>query len=95
MGVYDAIRAGNGVINYLNTNEDKLDVGKPKNNSYKQQYIHLNNLLLKFGKDHNIKLMRNNSPKYRGNFSPFLENSREIQPHWGLFKEWLVKNYSI
>lgn len=94
MSVYDAIRASNGVINFLNSNADKIDIGKPKTKSYKQQDIHLNNLLLKFGKDKNIKLLKNNSPKYKGNFSPFMQNCIVIQENWALFKEWLFKNYS-
>jgi hypothetical protein len=94
MGVYDAIRASNGVINYLNSNEDKLDIGKPKNKSYRQQEIHLNNLLLKFGKEKGIKLLKNNSPKYKGSFSPFMANCQNIQENWTLFREWLFNNYT-
>lgn len=95
MGVYDAIRAGNGVINFLNSNEDKIDIGKPKTKSYRQQEIHLNNLLLEFGKQNNIKLLKNNSTKYKGSFSPFMENSKKIQENWNLFKEWIFNNYKI
>ena len=90
MGVRAAIRAGNGVINYLNK---YYTIGKPKSNSFKQQEVFLNNLLLKFGKENNIKLMKNNASKYKGNFSPFMANCMEIQEHWSLFTKWLKENY--
>jgi len=95
MGVYDAIRASNGIVNFLNSIEDKIDIGKPKNKSHRQQDIHLNNLLLSFGKAKGIKLMKNNSFKYKGSFSPFMLNCEIIQEHYKEFKEWLFETYKI
>ena len=94
MGVYEAIKAGNGVINFLNANESKINIGKPKTKSHRQQEIHLNNLLIEFGKENNIKMLRNNSSKYKGSFSPFLSNSIKVQKNWNLFKSWIFNNYN-
>jgi hypothetical protein len=94
MGVYEAIRAGNGVLSFLNANESKIDIGKPKTKSHSQQEIHLNNLIIKFGEDNEIKMIRNNSPKYKGNFSPFFSNCIEVQNNWVLFRKWIFENYS-
>jgi hypothetical protein len=94
MGVYQAIKAGNGVINFLNANESKIDIGKPKTKSHRQQEIHLNNLLIEFGKENNIKMLKNNSSKYKGSFSPFFSNSIEVQNNWSLFRAWIFDNYS-
>jgi len=94
MGVYDAIRAGNGVISFLNANESKIDIGKPKIKSHRQQEIHLNNLIIKFGEENNIKMIKNNSPKYKGDFSPFFSNCIEVQNNWFLFRNWIFENYS-
>ena len=94
MGVYEAIKAGNGVINFLNANESKINIGKPKTKSHRQQEIHLNNLLIEFGKENNIKMLKNNSSKYKGSFSPFLSNSIKVQKNWNLFKSWIFNNYN-
>lgn len=95
MGVYDAIRASNGVISYLNKNADKIDIGKPKRKTYRAQDEHLNNLLIEFGKAHNHKMEKNNSPKYKGSYSPFMSNCQTVQANWSLFKKWLIDNYGV
>jgi len=94
MGVHEAIRAGNGVISFLNLNESKIDIGKPKTKSHRQQEIHLNNLIIEFGKKNNIKMLRNNSSKYKGDFSPFFSNCIKVQNNWILFRSWIFDNYS-
>jgi hypothetical protein len=93
MGVYEAIRAGNGVIGFLNANESKIDIGKPKNKSHKQYQIHLNNIIIKFGEENNIKMLKNNSSKYKGSFSPFFTNCIDVQNNFSLFTYWIFKNY--
>lgn len=93
MGVYDAMRASNRVVNYINSQQDKIDIDEPKTKSRRQQYIHLNKLLLKFGKEKGIELLKSNSPKYKGSFSPFMANCESIQEHFADFKLWLIENY--
>jgi hypothetical protein len=95
MGVYEAIRAGNGVIGFIEANKNKIDIGKPINKSHKQQQIHLNNLIIKFGKENNIKMLKNNSSKYKGNFSPFFTNCIDVQNNFKLFTYWIFENYKI
>lgn len=95
MSVYDAIRAANGVTSYINSQSKKIDIGKPKNKSYRQQEIHLNNLLLKFGSDNGIKLLKNNNRNYKGSFSPYMSNCKIIQENFKLFTKWLDNNFSI
>lgn len=95
MGVYDAIRASNGVTSYLNRISDKIDIGKPKKKTYRAQDEHLNNILRQFGKDYNIQMLKNNSPNYKGSFNPFMANCEKVQDNWELFKEWLMSKYGI
>ena len=90
MGVRDAVRASNGVLNFIN----RFDVGKPKRNSHRQIEIHLNNILLKYGKDIGFtEFTKNNSFKYKGSFSPFAENCRYIQSDFEKFANWMNDNY--
>ncbi len=95
MGVNEAISAQIGVVKYLNKIESKIDIGKPKNKTYRQQDIHLNNLLMEFGKDNSIKMLKNNSFKYKGTFSPFMENCKAVQENWNLFKIWIIDKYGV
>ena len=94
MGIRDSLRASNGVINWLNKQSDKIDIGQPKRKSYRATDEHLNNLLIEFGKCNNLKMEKNNSPKYKGCYSPFVSNCVIIQANFELFKEWLINNYS-
>ena len=94
MGIYDAIRASNGVVGFLNRNKDRLDIGKPNGKTHRAQDEHLNNILIKFGKTHNCIMKKNNSPKYKGNYSPFMSNCQTVQEHWDLFEKWIFENYS-
>ncbi len=95
MGVIDKIRASNGVVNFFNKHGDKLTLGKPKRKSARAQEEHLNNILIRFGKDNNISMLKNNSPKYEGSHGPFLDNCYRVQENWNLFVNWLFKKYSI
>jgi hypothetical protein len=90
MGVNDAIRAYNGLINYLN---NKVDVGKPKKRTHRAYDEYLNNILIKFGKDHNITMAKNNSPRYKGSYSPVMSNARRVQANWSDFVKWLDIHY--
>lgn len=93
MGVNDAIRAYNGVVNWINK-QNNLNLPQPKNKSYKQHDINFNNILIQFGKENNIKMERNNKPKYKGNYNPGMSNCIEVQNNWKLFKEWIIKKYT-
>lgn len=92
MGINDAIRAYNGVTNWLN-NQENVDLGKPKRKTYRAQDEYLNNILKEFGKEHNLDMYKNNSPKYKGSFSPVMTNCIVIQENWKDFKKWINKNY--
>lgn len=89
MGVRDSIRAYNGVITWLNG----FDLGKPKKKSYRARDEYLNNIFIKFGKEHNIEMENNNSRGYKGSYNPMMSNCCNIQNNWQLFKDWIIKNY--
>lgn len=89
MGVRDAIRAYNGLVHYIN----KFDIGKPKRKTYRAHDEYLNNMLIKFGKEHNILMEKNNSPKYKGSYSPVMSNAQRVQENWQLFTKWINDNY--
>tara|TARA_R110000737_G_scaffold27009_1_gene45806 strand:+ start:397 stop:675 length:279 start_codon:yes stop_codon:yes gene_type:complete len=89
MGVYDSIRAYNGVISWCNKH---VELGTPKTRSSAER--HLNNIWIEFGKAHCIKMQRNNSKSYKGDYSPAMGNCQIIQNNWELFKPWMKKNYS-
>ena len=91
MGVYTAIRALNGVTNYINKNN--IDIGKPKKKTYRAIDEHLNSVFHKFGNENNIKMEKNNSRNYRGSYSPVASNAIKVQENWELFKQWLSDNY--
>lgn len=91
MGVYQAIRASNGVRGWLNKNN--FDLGKPKKKSYRALDEHFNSILIKFGKENNIKMERNNSPGYKGDYNPSLSNCITIQNNWNVFTKWIKDNY--
>lgn len=92
MSAKDSIRAYNGVANWLNK-QDNIDLGKPKRKTYRAHEEHLNNILIRFGKENNLKMEKNNSPKYKGTYSPAMSNCRVVQAHFGLFKKWIFENY--
>lgn len=93
MGVRDAVIAYNGVANWLN-NQENIDIGKPKRKTCRAQEEYLNNILIQFGKDNNIKMERNNSPSYKGSYSPVMSNCIRVQENFKLFREWIINNYS-
>ena len=92
MSVRDSIRAYNGVANWLNS-QDNIDLGKPKRKTYRAQDEHLNNILIRFGKENELKMEKNNSPRYRGTYSPVMTNCKMVQAHFSLFKKWIFENY--
>jgi hypothetical protein len=91
MGVKDKIRAFNGVSNYINRHS--IDIGKPKRKSFRALDEHINNVFIKFGKEHNIPMTGNNSLRYKGQHSPVMDNAIIVQEHWKLFTKW-IKEYS-
>tara|TARA_R110000796_G_scaffold181330_1_gene297879 strand:+ start:30227 stop:30505 length:279 start_codon:yes stop_codon:yes gene_type:complete len=91
MGVRDSIRAYNGVISWINKNN--IELGTPKKKSYRALDEHLNGIWIKFGKDHDIKMTRNNSKGYKGSFSPQMANCCRIQENWNAFTKWIKENY--
>lgn len=91
MGVTDSIRAYNGVIGYINKNN--IDLGEPEKKSHRALDQHLNGIWRKFGKEHNIKMIKNNSRGYKGSFNPMMANCQNIQENWGIFIKWIKENY--
>lgn len=65
--------------------------------SYRKTEVTLNNWIKQFFIHINIenKWVKNNSPKYKGYFSPFASNCAEVQEHWKDFKSWLNSNYTL
>lgn len=90
MGVNDAIRAYNGVITWINKNN--FDLGEPKKKSHRGIDQHLNAIFRKFGQEHNIEMRKDNTPRYKGSFSPMMSNCIRIQDNWKEFKEWAENN---
>lgn len=93
MSVNDAIRAYNGVVNFINNNN--FNIGQPKRKTYRAKEEYLNGILHKFGRDHNLKMEKNNSPRYKGTYSPCMSNCITIQNNWKLFVKWLKENYTV
>ena len=91
MGVNNSIRAYNGAISWINNND--YDLGKPEKKFYRSVERHLNKIFISFGKEHNIKMEKDNSPKYKGSYSPMMSNCQDIQQNWELFTTWIKKNY--
>lgn len=79
------------------TNKKNVDFGKPKNKSHKQWDIFINSILLKFGDDHDIKMVKGKTHHYHKNgvYSTLYDNSAIVQEHFKDFKKWVLKNYSI
>lgn len=91
MSVNDKIRCYNGVINWLESNS--IDIGKPKKKTHRAIEEHINNILIKFGKDNSIEMIPNNKKNYRGSYSPSLSNAVTVSKHFQLFTNWIMKNY--
>lgn len=93
MSVVGKLRAYNGIINWLDKNN--IDIGEPKRKTYRARDEYLNNILIKFGREHNIKMQNNNSPKYKGSYSPVVSNAVLVQKNFGDFIKWIKINYEI
>ena len=89
MSIHDKIRACNGVTKFLN----KFNTGKPRNNSFRAIDEHLNGVLIQYLKERGEKYQRNNSPNYKGNNQPILENAYRLQSDFPAFREWVMKNF--
>ena len=65
-------------------------------NLYRKRDELFNRILLDFGKEYGIKnLNPNNSPRYKGNFRPYLENAVVIyQKHYTDFMVWICSKNS-
>lgn len=92
MGLKDSIRAYNGIVNWLN-NQENINLGKPKKKTYRAKDEHLNNILIKFGVENKLKMEENNSPRYKGSYSPVMSNCVIVQSNFNLFTQWIINNY--
>jgi len=89
MSIVDKIRGCNGTTKYMY----KFNIGKPKKKSHIAVDEYLNNIILKFGKENDIKYIKNNRRGYKGSFNPLIENGWNVQDHFPLFMKWMNTNY--
>ena len=85
MSIMTKIISYNGVIIYLQKN---FNLPTPRNKSFRAFEEMINDIQIKYLKEHNIEYRKNNSKGYRGNYSPAIDNSVVIQNNWNQFKEW-------
>ena len=102
MHVDDLIRYYNGMVNWIYS--QNVEINKPTqkpvkdyNSKSARHFIkydnYLNKILLRFGKENNIKMTKCNSYGYKGSFRPILHNCEVVQENWFLFKKWILQNY--
>lgn len=75
----------NGVLVYLQKN---FNLPAPRSKSFRAFEEMINDIQIKYLKEYNIECKKNNSRGYRGNYSPAMDNSVDVQGNWNQFKEW-------
>lgn len=98
----DLVRYYNGMVNWIYS--QNVDIEKPQPQLFREyntiahkkflKYdFYLHKIILRFGKENNLKMVRENGKGYRGKHRPILHNCEVVQENWDLFKKWVLENY--
>ena len=96
------VRYYNGMVNWIYS--QNVDIEKPQPQLFREyntiahkkflKYdFYLHKIILRFGKENNLKMVKENGKGYRGKYRPILHNCEVVQENWGLFKKWILENY--